>query len=300
VGAAVLTAKVSNASGYGRVLRTAHGSLERIVEDADEPWDGAPAEVNLGTYAFALPGLWESLDQLSADNAQGELYLSWLPERVQGGAVTVEVVDPAEAIQVNDRVQLAQAEAALQRRTQRRLMLAGVTITDPESTWIDCDVEVGQDTVIAPGTVIRGRTRIGSDCLIGPFAAIGTPFGLLVLKGTMDSFPISLEEAAVLDGASAFRTLWSVILPTAVPSLLVVGVWQFLYSWNEFFLSLVVMTNQSMKTVPLLPLVFQGPYMTDPGALFAILTVVSVVPMVVYAGVQKWFVRGLMEGGIKE
>jgi len=170
VGAAVLTAKVSNASGYGRVLRTAHGSLERIVEDADEPWDGAPAEVNLGTYAFALPGLWESLNQLSADNAQGELYLSWLPERVQGGAVTVEVVDPAEAIQVNDRVQLAQAEAALQRRTQRRLMLAGVTITDPESTWIDCDVEVGQDTVIAPGTVIRGRTRIGSDCLIGPFA----------------------------------------------------------------------------------------------------------------------------------
>jgi raffinose/stachyose/melibiose transport system permease protein len=104
----------------------------------------------------------------------------------------------------------------------------------------------------------------------------------------------------VLDGASAFRTLWSVILPTAVPSLLVVGVWQFLYSWNEFFLSLVVMTNQSMKTVPLLPLVFQGPYMTDPGALFAILTVVSVVPMVVYACVQKWFVRGLMEGGVKE
>lgn len=136
--------------------------------------------------------------------------------------------------------------------------------------------------------------------LIGPFAAIGTPFGLLVLKGTMDSFPTSLEEASVLDGASAFRTLWSVILPTAVPSLLVVGVWQFLYSWNEFFLSLVVMTNQSMKTVPLLPLVFQGPYMTDPGALFAILTVVSVVPMVVYACVQKWFVRGLMEGGVKE
>jgi ABC-type glycerol-3-phosphate transport system permease component len=136
--------------------------------------------------------------------------------------------------------------------------------------------------------------------LIGPFAAIGTPFGLLVLKGTMDSFPTSLEEASVLDGASAFRTLWSVILPTTVPSLLVVAVWQFLYSWNEFFLSLVVMTNQSMKTVPLLPLVFQGPYMTDPGALFAILTVVSVVPMVVYASVQKWFVRGLMEGGVKE
>jgi ABC-type glycerol-3-phosphate transport system permease component len=135
--------------------------------------------------------------------------------------------------------------------------------------------------------------------LIGPFAAIGTPFGLLVLKGAMDSFPTSLEEAAVLDGASAFRTLWSVILPITVPSRLVIGVWQFLYSWNEFFLSLVVMTNKSMKTVPLLPLVFQGPFMTDPGALFAILTVVSVVPMLVYVGVQKWFVQGLMEGGVK-
>lgn len=170
VGAAVLTAQVTNASGYGRIVRTADGRLERIVEDADEPWDGRPAEVNLGAYAFALPGLWEALDQLTADNAQGELYLSWLPERVPGGVATVTVVDSDEAIQVNDRVQLAQAEAALQHRTQRRLMLAGVTITDPRSTWIDCDVEVGQDTVIAPGTVIRGRTKIGSECLIGPFA----------------------------------------------------------------------------------------------------------------------------------
>ena len=135
--------------------------------------------------------------------------------------------------------------------------------------------------------------------LIGPFTAIGTPFGLLVLKGAMDSFPKELEEAAVLDGASAFKTLRSVILPTIVPSLLVVAIWQFLYSWNEFFLALVVMTNDSVKTVPLLPLQFEGPYMTDPGALFAILTVVSVVPMAVYVALQRWFVRGLMEGGVK-
>ena len=135
--------------------------------------------------------------------------------------------------------------------------------------------------------------------LIGPFVAIGTPFGLLVLKGAMDSFPKELEEAAVLDGASAFRTLFGVILPTIVPSLLVVAIWQFLYSWNEFFLSLVVMTKNSFKTVPLLPLQFEGPYMTDPGALFAVLTIVSIVPMVVYIVLQKWFVRGLMEGGVK-
>lgn len=135
--------------------------------------------------------------------------------------------------------------------------------------------------------------------LVGPFVAIGTPFGLLVLKGAMDSFPKELEEAAVLDGASAFRTLFGIILPTIVPSLLVVAIWQFLYSWNEFFLSLVVMTDNRFKTVPLLPLQFEGPYMTDPGALFAVLTIVSIVPMVVYIVLQKWFVRGLMEGGVK-
>ncbi|MCL6454617.1 MAG: carbohydrate ABC transporter permease [Alicyclobacillus sp.] len=135
--------------------------------------------------------------------------------------------------------------------------------------------------------------------LIGPFTAIGTPFGMLVLKGAMDNFPRELEEAAVLDGATSIGVLWRVVLPTVVPSLLVVAIWQFLYSWNEFFLSLVVMTDNFMKTVPLLPLEFQGPYMTDPGALFAILTVISIVPMVVYVALQKWFVGGLMAGSVK-
>jgi raffinose/stachyose/melibiose transport system permease protein len=135
--------------------------------------------------------------------------------------------------------------------------------------------------------------------LIGPFTAIGIPFGLLVLKGAMDNFPKELEEAAVLDGSSTFGVLIRIILPAIIPSLLVVAIWQFLYSWNEFFLSLVVMTDNSLKTVPLLPLQFQGPYMTDPGALFAILTVISIVPMIVYIALQKWFVKGLMEGGVK-
>ena len=171
-GAAVLTAAVTEARGYGRIVRSGDGRLTKIVEDADEPWDGAPAEVNLGAYAFSLPQLWEALAKLTSDNTQGELYLSWLPQMVAGGAVTVEATDPDEAIQVNDRVQLAQAEAALRRRTLRRLMLAGVTVTDPSATWVDCDVEVGADTVIAPGTVIRGKSRIGSDCVIGPFAEL--------------------------------------------------------------------------------------------------------------------------------
>jgi bifunctional UDP-N-acetylglucosamine pyrophosphorylase / glucosamine-1-phosphate N-acetyltransferase len=171
-GAAVLTATVREARGYGRVVRSPGGGLSKIVEDADEPWDGAPAEVNVGAYAFALPDLWEALARLTADNARGELYLSWIPQMVAGGAVTIEVSDPEEALQVNDRVQLAAAEAALRGRTLRRLMLSGVTVIDPGATWIDCDVEVGEDTLIAPGTVIRGRSRIGSDCVIGPFAEL--------------------------------------------------------------------------------------------------------------------------------
>lgn len=171
-GAAVLTATVREARGYGRIVRSPSGGLGKIVEDADEPWDGAPAEVNLGAYAFALPDLWEALGRLTADNAQGELYLSWIPQLVAGGAVTIEVADPEEAIQVNDRVQLAAAEAAMRSRTLRRLMLSGVTVIDPGATWIDCDVEVGEDSQIAPGTVIRGRSRIGSNCLIGPFAEL--------------------------------------------------------------------------------------------------------------------------------
>lgn len=171
-GAAVLTATVDEARGYGRIVRSPGGGLSKIIEDADEPWDGTPAEVNLGAYAFALPDLWEALARLTADNAQGELYLSWIPQMVAGGVVTIEVSDPEEAIQVNDRFQLAAAEAALRSRTLRRLMLSGVTIVDPGATWIDCDVEVGEDSVIAPGTVIRGRSRIGSNCVLGPFAEL--------------------------------------------------------------------------------------------------------------------------------
>lgn len=135
--------------------------------------------------------------------------------------------------------------------------------------------------------------------LIGPETAIGSAFGLLVVKAAMDNFPRELEEAAVLDGASRARVLWQIMVPTLMPSLLVVGIWQFLYSWNEFFLALVVMSAPAMQTVPLMPLAFQGPYMTDPGALFAALSIISLVPMLVYAALQRWFVGGLLAGSVK-
>ncbi|MHB1627634.1 MAG: carbohydrate ABC transporter permease [Bacilli bacterium] len=135
--------------------------------------------------------------------------------------------------------------------------------------------------------------------LIGPYTALGIPFGLLVIKGALDGFPGELEEAAVIDGASPIAVLLRIIVPVIRPSLLVVAIWQFLFSWNEFFLALVVMTKNSMKTMPLLPLYYEGSYMTNPGDLFAILTLVSIVPMIVYIVVQRWFVSGLMEGSVK-
>lgn len=135
--------------------------------------------------------------------------------------------------------------------------------------------------------------------LIGPYTALGIPFGLLVIKGALDGFPGELEESAVIDGATPIAVLFRIIVPVIRPSLLVVAIWQFLFSWNEFFLALVVMTDNSMKTMPLLPLYYEGSYMTNPGDLFAILTIVSIVPMIVYVILQRWFVSGLMEGSVK-
>jgi ABC-type glycerol-3-phosphate transport system permease component len=135
--------------------------------------------------------------------------------------------------------------------------------------------------------------------LIGPETALGIPFGTVIVKAAMDEIPLVLEEAACIDGAGSFGILVRVILPLISPSLIVVAIWQFLFSWNEFFLALVIMTKDSIKTLPLAPLYYQGPFMTDPGKLFAVLTLIAIVPMVVYVLLQRWFVAGLMEGSVK-
>ena len=135
--------------------------------------------------------------------------------------------------------------------------------------------------------------------LIGPNAALGIPFGTVIVKGAMDEIPVQLEEAATIDGAGSFTVLWRIVVPLIRPSLIVVAVWQFLFSWNEFFLALVIMTRNALKTLPLAPLYYEGPYMTDPGKLFAILTLIAVVPMVLYVALQRWFVGGLMAGSVK-
>jgi bifunctional UDP-N-acetylglucosamine pyrophosphorylase/glucosamine-1-phosphate N-acetyltransferase len=168
----LLTCFTEAPQGYGRVRRGPDGDLAEIVEWADGPVVAGRLEVSCGVYLFPQPGVWSALERVTSDNSQGERYLSWVPQLLPGGCQTVELEDPSEMVQVNDRLQLAEAERAMRQRTLRRLMAGGVTVRDPWSTWVDCDVEVGQDTVLEPATVLRGRVRVGSGCLIGPFAEL--------------------------------------------------------------------------------------------------------------------------------
>jgi bifunctional UDP-N-acetylglucosamine pyrophosphorylase / glucosamine-1-phosphate N-acetyltransferase len=171
VGATVLVAELEDATGLGRVTEDA--GVVRIVEEKD----ATEAEreirlVNLGLYAFELSEIRHALELVGGDNAQGELYLTDALEIIgrRSRAVTYRVKNLEEANLVNDRSQLALAEEIVRRRILDAHMRAGVTVRDPASTHIEATVEIGRDTVILPGTFLRGETKIGSDCVIGPSA----------------------------------------------------------------------------------------------------------------------------------
>ena len=170
---AVLTAVPSDPSGMGRVERDEDGAVLRIIEASDlPPGVVPPLECNAGVYVFDGAKLWPALEQLSTGNAQSEYYLTDVVELIGGPVVAVVAADPAEAIGINDRRQLASAEAALRRRVLDGLMLAGVTIEDPATTYVDAGVRVGPDSVIRPMTNLRGSTTLGSRCFIGPGALL--------------------------------------------------------------------------------------------------------------------------------
>jgi bifunctional UDP-N-acetylglucosamine pyrophosphorylase / glucosamine-1-phosphate N-acetyltransferase len=169
----VVTMELDDPSGYGRVVRAADGGVERIVETKVEgdatPEQLAIREVNTGVYAFHGTALMQALERLQPDNAQGELYLpDVLPELKSQGVRAHVVTDSTITLGVNDRVELARVRKLAQQRIHERHMRAGVTIVDPDSTLIDADVTIGRDTTIEPASFIRGNTRIGDDCLVGP------------------------------------------------------------------------------------------------------------------------------------
>ena len=168
--ATLLTCTMTDPTGLGRVLRDPDGAVTRIVEERDAtPTQRAIREVIAGMYVFRRPVL-NGLSELRPDNDQGEYYLPDLvPQVLAGGGRLVTAEGPEEEVMgVNDRVELAAAEAVLRRRLLERLMLGGVTVTDPATTFVDADVEVGQDTVLAPLTFLERGTRVGARCRLGP------------------------------------------------------------------------------------------------------------------------------------
>ena len=172
---ALLTATMDDPSGYGRIVRGPDGRPERIVEDRElAGGERGIAEINVGTYCFDAAWLRENVGLLQA-SASGELYLTDLVAAAvaQRHAVAAVPADQPElTVGINDRVQLAAAEALMRRRIAERHMRAGVTIVDPANTVIDVDVEIGQDARIEPWTILRGRTLIAQDAVIGPEADV--------------------------------------------------------------------------------------------------------------------------------
>lgn len=171
----VLTAELDNPTGYGRII-TEHGQIQKIVEERDaNDQEKEIKEVNSGIYCFDSGILETALDQLNSDNDQNEYYLTDTIEiiRNQGGKAGIyHVEDSDEIASANSKRQLADLERIFRERINNRLMDEGVIIKDPNNTYIDVDVEIGQDTIILPGTMIEGKTRIGSDCIIGPNSRI--------------------------------------------------------------------------------------------------------------------------------
>ncbi len=202
--ATLLTIELDDPGSYGRIVRTPGGEVERVVE-AKASGDATPEqlairEINAGTYVFQAAPLAEALAKLSNDNAQGEYYLpDVLPAlRAAGHAVAGHLADDlAVTMGVNTRADLAAVEAEARRRILHAHMLAGVTVVDPASTWIDAEVEIEPDARIEPGTSLRGKTTVGSGCVVGPLSTLTD-----TVLGSDVSVPHSfLVECKVGDGA---------------------------------------------------------------------------------------------------
>jgi len=177
--ATMLTIELDDPASYGRVVRDHDGWVERVVEakaagDA-EAWQLEIREINAGTYAFDAASLAAALRGLSNDNAQGEYYLPdvFPALREAGHSVAAHKADdPAVTMGVNDRRDLAAVEAEARRRLLEAHMLAGVTVVDPASTWVDAGVEIGADARVEPGTTLRGETRIAGGAVVGPLSTL--------------------------------------------------------------------------------------------------------------------------------
>ncbi len=173
----VLTAEIDNPKGYGRIVRYPDSNLLKgIVEEKDLPAELQECrEINTGAYVFSAPAIFTALAAIDNKNAQGEFYLTdvikvWQQRDQKVGAFKIN--DAKEALGINNRVELADAERVIRDRILHHHMLAGVTIEDPANTYIEGDVEIGPDTVIKPGCSLVGSTVIADECEIGPYTTL--------------------------------------------------------------------------------------------------------------------------------
>ena len=175
-GGALLTMTYQDPTGYGRVMVAENGLAERIVEQKDcTPEEAACQVCNAGVYCFDGALLAAHIGELGCANAQGEYYLTDMVAALRAvGApmAAIDCTDGTELMGVNSRVQLAQANKAMQRRINERLMAQGVSMLDPEQVWVGPGVTVGRDTELLPGTMLWGATRIGENCTVGPFTRL--------------------------------------------------------------------------------------------------------------------------------
>jgi len=199
---AVLTAVVKNPYGYGRIVRGEEGWLERIVEEKDASnEERLIREINTGIYCVRSAFLMEGLKEIGKENVQGEYYLTDLVEVARKRDLRCSahmVADPVEVMGINTRVDLATATEVLRQGKVQELMLSGVTIVDPRTTYVDRTVEIGMDTTLYPNCTLQGRTRIGERCVIEPNSKISdTEIGNGV---TIRSYSV-ITESRIEDGA---------------------------------------------------------------------------------------------------
>jgi bifunctional UDP-N-acetylglucosamine pyrophosphorylase/glucosamine-1-phosphate N-acetyltransferase len=201
--ATMLTVVMDDPTGYGRIIRNENGGLLRCVEQKDgSPEELAVREVGVSIYSFDVPALLAALDCLTTDNAQGEYYLTDVPRIMQEQGRTVGLLchsSAEEVLGVNTRIELADLERKLREKKLRELMLSGVTIIDPSTTYIHRDVEVGQDSVIYPQVIIEGASQIGSGCTIQSWTRLKN---VKISSGVTVRNSCVIEDSTILEGAT--------------------------------------------------------------------------------------------------
>ena len=197
----LLTARLEDPTGYGRVVRGRDDRVQRIVEQTDaSPDEQAIDEINTSIYCFRRSLLAPALRRVSPENAQGEFYLTDVVEVLHdAGYPVVSLVadDPGETVGINDRAQLAAAEAVLRRRTAREWMGRGVTMVDPDRTYLDTTVDLAPDVTLFPGTLLQGRTVVGEGAEIGPDTRLD---GCVVGAGAVVQYTVA-SDAEIGEGA---------------------------------------------------------------------------------------------------